>query len=124
MITSPSFYRTIHKKQEINSANLYDLAASWMQQHAVKIIVSFAVFILLFTSFLMMGTDASGNLPAEASLNEQVVTVHTGDTLWDIAKKYADGKDDIRYIIYSIKDRNGLQTADIKPGQKLIIPAI
>ncbi|MGM0882705.1 MAG: cell division suppressor protein YneA [Bacillota bacterium] len=122
---SPSFYRTIHKKQEIKSANWNGLAARWLQQHAVKIIVSFAVFILLFTSFLMLGTDASGNLPAEASLNEQVVTVHTGDTLWDIAKKYADGKDDdIRYIIYSIKDRNGLQSADIKPGQKLIIPAI
>lgn len=124
MITSPSFYRTIHKKQRIKSANLNDLAARWLQQHAAKIIVSFAVFILLFTSFLMMGTDASGNLPAEASLNEHVVTVHTGDTLWDIAKNYADGKDDIRYIIYSIKDRNGLKSADIKPGQKLIIPAI
>lgn len=71
-----------------------------------------------------MGTDASGNHPAEATAKEHVVTVHTGDTLWDIAKKYADGSDDIRYIIYIIKDRNGLKSADIKPGQKLIIPTI
>ncbi len=95
-----------------------------MRRHAAKIIVSLIVFVLLFTSFLMMGTEASTPLPLPASAQEQVVAVHAGDTLWSIAKKYGSGSDDLRYVIYMIQERNGLETADLKPGQKLIIPSI
>lgn len=121
---SPSFYRTIHKQPQ-NRANSWQLQiVHGVKQHAAKIIVSFAVFVLLFTSFLMMRTDASESHPAAAAAQEEVITVQTGDTLWEIAKSYVGSGEDIRYIIYVIRDRNGLKTADIKPGQQLIIPQL
>lgn len=95
-----------------------------LKRHAAKTVVCTAVFALLFTSFLLMGTDASGNHPEEATMEEQIIIVHSGDTLWEIAKQYTDGSNDIRYIVYMIKDRNDLQSAEIKPGQRLIIPSM
>ncbi|MGO4544825.1 LysM peptidoglycan-binding domain-containing protein [Paenibacillus sp. 2TAB23] len=122
MIMNPSFYKSIHEQQE-NKA-VPNRIWQFVKRHLVKVIVSFVIFVLLFTSFLMMGTDASSKLPATASNEEQVVTVHSGDTLWAIAKRYSDSKHDIRYIIYRIKDRNELNTSEINPGQTLIIPSI
>lgn len=95
-----------------------------LKRHAAKTVVCTAVFALLFTSFLLMGTDASGNHPEEATGEEQIIIVHSGDTLWEIAKQYTDGRNDIRFIVYLIKDRNDLQSAEIKPGQRLIIPSM
>ncbi|MBD2869831.1 cell division suppressor protein YneA [Paenibacillus arenilitoris] len=123
-MTSPSFYRTIHKREESGSSKLRRIAKHLARRHAVKLLVSVAVFVLLFTSFLMMGTDASGTAPASATPQEQVVTVQAGDTLWTIAKRFGSENEDVRYVIYLIKDRNELRSADIKPGQKLIIPAV
>ncbi|MCA0757946.1 LysM peptidoglycan-binding domain-containing protein [Paenibacillus sp. N4] len=124
MMTSPSFYRTIHKENPSGAKKWKVVLAKVLKRHAVKLTVSMLVFILLFTSFLMIGTDASGNGPAAASPAEQIVTVSSGDTLWDIAKRYVEGKDDTRFVIYMIKKRNELKDANIKPGQKLIIPSI
>ena len=124
MMTSPSFYRTIHKEKPNGAKKWKSVLAKVLKRHAVKLTVSMLVFILLFTSFLMIGTDASGNGPAAASPEELIVTVSAGDTLWDIAKRYVEGKDDIRFVIYMIKKRNELKDANIKPGQKLIIPSI
>lgn len=95
-----------------------------VKRHTVKVIVCSALFTLLFTSFLMMGTDASGTAPEAASNEEQVITVRPGDTLWEIAKQFNDSSHDIRYVVYMIKDRNELHNAEIKSGQKLIIPNI
>lgn len=119
---NPSFYKSIHGQHENKSVP--NRIGRFVKRHSIKAIVCFAFFILLFTSFLMMGTDASGKVPATASNEEQVVTVHSGDTLWAIAKRFSDSKHDIRYIIYRIKDRNELNTSEINPGQTLIIPSI
>lgn len=124
MMTSPSFYRTIRQEKPTGAKKWKAAMAKILKRHAVKLAVSLLVFILLFTSFLMIGTDASGSGPAAALPEERIVTVSAGDTLWDIAKRYVEGKDDIRFVIYMIKERNDLTDANIKPGQKLIIPSI
>jgi len=48
--------------------------------------------------------------------------VAAGETLWDIADQYTEGRD-LRKVVAAIKKYNGLNTAVIQPGQVLEIPA-
>ncbi|MDQ0058038.1 LysM peptidoglycan-binding domain-containing protein [Paenibacillus harenae] len=95
-----------------------------MRRHAIKLIVCAMLFVLLFTSFLLMGTNASGSQNTVEAVNEELVTVYTGDTLWAIANRFAGDEEDVRYVIYLIKERNGLESTNLYPGQKLVIPSI
>ncbi len=49
-------------------------------------------------------------------------TVSEGDTLWGIAELYTDGSVDIRKYIWEIKKLNGMGTAELMPGDVIIIP--
>ena len=44
-----------------------------------------------------------------------------GETLWEIASDLETGKD-LRGVIAEIQFLNGLATADIRPGQVLVLP--
>jgi len=48
--------------------------------------------------------------------------VAPGETLWDIADQYTEGRD-LRKVVAAIKQYNGLESAVIEPGQVLKIPA-
>jgi LysM repeat protein len=50
------------------------------------------------------------------------VTVHTGDTLWGIARKHTDPSDDVRSTLHAIKELNHLTGSLIQPGQALRVP--
>ncbi len=52
------------------------------------------------------------------------ISVQKGDTLWTIVSDLNNGSYDNRKIINKIKEMNGLDTAVIKPGQRLIVPII
>jgi len=81
-----------------------------------------AVFVLVFTSFLLITGNASTTTVKPAAADEYEITVSAGDTLWGIARKQVNNRLDVRYAIFAIQERNGLKTVDIKPGQTLIIP--
>ncbi|SDH11162.1 LysM peptidoglycan-binding domain-containing protein [Klenkia brasiliensis] len=49
------------------------------------------------------------------------VTVHSGDTLWSIARAVAPGSDP-REVVDALQDVNGIQGADLVPGQVLLLP--
>ena len=49
-------------------------------------------------------------------------TVSEGDTLWEIAEQYADESIDVRKYIKLIRKYNNLDTAEIMPGDVLVIP--
>ncbi|CAM3429830.1 LysM peptidoglycan-binding domain-containing protein [Paenibacillus lupini] len=119
MMMNPAFYKSIHKEEAVKP---FESRGHIVKRHAFKLIVSAAVFVLLFTSFLMMRTNASSDHIEAAALNEQTVVVTAGDTLWGIADRYLDGSKDIRKYIYKIKERNQLSTVELKPGQVIIIP--
>jgi hypothetical protein len=49
-------------------------------------------------------------------------TVLAGESLWDIAGEIAP-EEDPRAVIDQIRKSNGLQGAEVFPGQQLILPA-
>lgn len=61
---------------------------------------------------------AAGDGP-EPTVN---VRVEPGDTLWGLARRYADDSVDIRELIGDIRQINRLEDAVIHPGQTLKIP--
>jgi Tfp pilus assembly protein FimV len=69
--------------------------------------------------FLLIGGAADAEEPPGPSV-EHVVT--TGDTLWEIAAEHVAEGDDVRPMIVAIKERSGLTTSTLQPGQVLHIP--
>lgn len=80
--------------------------------------VIIAVLIASLLGTIVFGTSARG----EVALSYRQYSVKPGDTLWDIAKEYSSGKTDIRKYIHKIKRENGMDGADLMPGQVLNIP--
>lgn len=50
------------------------------------------------------------------------VVVRDGDTLWQIARRYAEPGADPRRLVEQIRAVNGLETAVLRPGQVLKVP--
>ena len=50
------------------------------------------------------------------------VIVQQGDTLWSIAREYGPAREDVRRIVYRIKQANRLDTSLIHPGDVLLVP--
>ncbi|MBH5317774.1 LysM peptidoglycan-binding domain-containing protein [Paenibacillus sp. GSMTC-2017] len=121
IILNQGTYRSIHTESILTVDPTHKLTTfRLIKRHGAKIIVVLMIALLVFTSFLLMGTSASGTDRLQAE--EILVTVSSGDTLWEIARRHASSGDDIGFIVYKIKHRNNLETVTIKPGQKLIIP--
>lgn len=63
------------------------------------------------------------NVLAGTTYKQQVVTVHRGDTLWNIAQEWTDPDEDVRDVIDRIVVTNKLASASaVTAGQKLIVP--
>jgi nucleoid-associated protein YgaU len=54
---------------------------------------------------------------------EQVYVVRSGDTLWSIAERTAEGSDP-RYVVDAIVERNGIDPGALVPGQSIVIPRV
>lgn len=75
-----------------------------------------AVFLLY--SGYVFGTVSA----ADEIYTTRTVTVYSGDTMWDIASRWAEDDEDVRAVIYRICEANGLQNTDLQPGQKIMVP--
>ncbi|WP_338551514.1 LysM peptidoglycan-binding domain-containing protein [Paenibacillus sp. KS-LC4] len=125
MIIYPESYSSIFKEKApvkvVKMKSQINMGA--ISSYALKLAVCLALFIVLFSGFLLMRTEASVNHVAPAAAGEQTVVVAQGDTLWGIARKFSDSSDDIRWSVFQIRERNQLSSPDIWPGQKLVIPS-
>lgn len=59
--------------------------------------------------------------PSSGSGPEQAYVVKPADTLWAIAVRHYAG--DPREGIWKLKERNGLRSSVLRPGQRLTLPA-
>jgi LysM repeat protein len=79
----------------------------------------------MFVKFigLLLGALVIWSIAAHASngaAKAQIYTVKRYDTLWSIAASHYGG--DPRDAIYRLEQRNGLTSAVVWPGQRLVLP--
>lgn len=87
----------------------------------VRFTISMTVLILLLlTSYNFL----TGKMKVEAYASEKYieVTVEKGDTIWGIAKEHKPTDMEIRNYVYLVCKYNGLDNANILPGQKILMP--
>jgi nucleoid-associated protein YgaU len=77
----------------------------------VRILLIVGVAVLVWSA-LARSSNAHGA--------KQVVTVRPYETLWSIAQRHYAG--DVRDAVWRIERANRLQSADVRIGQKLILP--
>jgi nucleoid-associated protein YgaU len=77
----------------------------------VRILLIVGVAVLVWSA-MARSTNAHGA--------KQVVTVRPYETLWSIAQRHYAG--DVRDAVWRIERANKLRGADVRVGQKLILP--
>ena len=81
------------------------------------------MMILMLFSAVYFG---QGILNMEAStvpMQQELVVVHSGDTLWTIATRWTEDNEDVREVLYRIQQTNKLQgNGFLQPGQRIIVP--
>jgi nucleoid-associated protein YgaU len=78
----------------------------------------FVRIALLVGLALLVWTVAARSSSAHGA--RQVVPVHRYQTLWSIAEAHYGG--DVRDAIWRIEQANHLRSADVRVGQKLVLP--
>ena len=56
---------------------------------------------------------------SQGAERERTYVVRPGDTLWSIASDHASG--DPRQGVWRLQQRNGLESALLRPGQRLVL---
>ncbi len=75
------------------------------------------VVLLLIAATCLWDFNPAGHV------DEIVYTVHTGDTVWAVAERYADCQvKTLNEFVFEISERNQLSGKHICPGDKLVIP--
>lgn len=80
------------------------------------------VYIIILFSIISLLSGFSGFKKYNNIVEYETVNVTQGDTLWNIAREYISEKEDIRDYIYMIRKVNNLESANIHPGDQLLIP--
>ncbi len=83
------------------------------------------IFICFFAFFVVVCLGiGSGNNCAEAREKDKLyksIELEPGDTLWDIAKQYADADESVCDYINELKEINGLDSDEIHEGHYLTV---
>lgn len=96
-----------------NSTSLTPAARKFMRSAVIVAIASVSFF------GFVNGANASGSFGAKA--NFEYITVSAGETLWSMADRLAPNSDP-RDWIQEVVNLNGLNSAELKPGQRIAIP--
>ena len=116
-----SYNRSFQNAVRIPSNSSNNRTRIRFNQKNVKVVglISFMIlFLLVFASYI--NNAKANNLSSQH--NKSYVTVHTGQTLWSIAKQATLPGEDVRDTVYQICELNHLSSNVILPGMKLILP--
>ncbi len=93
-------------------------AALNLAKGILRLLVLVGVVVATVSFFSAPSAQASID---KADVSFQYVTVSSGQTLWEIAEKYAPGKD-VRDTVDAIVSLNNLTEGTVQPGQRLALP--
>ncbi len=79
--------------------------------------ISVLLLTLTIIAVLLFQISAKANIQP----SYKTITVSHGDTLWKIAEENSQNSD-IREFVYQIRKINKLETANINPGQLILVP--
>lgn len=84
------------------------------------------VVVVLLGLAVVLGGAVGGRAVADGPERATEVTTHAvmaGETLWQIASTVAAPGEDVRDVVRSLQDLNGLADGSLQAGQVLVIPA-
>lgn len=113
-------FRTKGRKKNINKTNNKFNIFS-INNLKNLLIISFKILLIFLISALLLVVFQYESI-SSSEPNMIEVKVAEGDNLWKIADEYYGENTDLRKKIYKIKKINKLESAMLKPGQKIIIP--
>ncbi len=71
---------------------------------------------------VIVGTSSAVAQAPAAPVAVQSVTVAPGQTLWQLAQTIVRPGQDIRDVVAGLVDLNGLRSADLVAGQRILLP--
>ena len=81
------------------------------------------LLIILLTAILLMTNSIKVHSVVFDQEYKEIQILH-GDTLWSIAVENMPNDYDTRYLVYTLKEFNDLETAYIYPGDIIRIPIL
>lgn len=76
--------------------------------------------------FIMVGIVLSIYFSVGATANDPqggtVVTVQSGDTMWEICEENLPANEDLRDYVYKVKYVNELKSMELSVGQEIFLP--
>jgi LysM domain len=85
-----------------------------------RVVLVMSVMFALVIAGLTLG-HGSSLAASHAPAAHHTVTVEAGETLWAVAARVAPHSDP-RIVVADIESFNHLQSANVEPGQQLVIP--
>jgi Tfp pilus assembly protein FimV len=101
-----------------STARLTRPAAPRLTRRGRAVVVLLALLLLVLAGFTLGRVSSQAAGPAKPV---PTVTVHAGETLWDIAARVAPHADR-RALVAQIETLNGLSTGRLVAGQQLRLP--
>ena len=85
--------------------------------------VVLAGLALLVSGGVVVGTGSAVAQAPAAPVQVRAVTVASGQTLWELASSVTEPGQDVRDVVARLVDLNGLETATLDAGQRILLPA-
>ena len=85
-----------------------------------RVVVTLVVLVLLVVGFSVGRVSSQAAGPA-TNVAPRTVTVHAGETLWQVAQRVAPHVDP-RVVVAQIEQRNHLAGGEVQAGQQIVVP--
>lgn len=80
-------------------------------------------FVLTLTMIVCLGTLALGGQNEKSGIvTYESILIQAGDTVWNIAQEFKMEDEDTEHMVDKIMEINDMCSANIKAGQRIIVP--